>query len=36
MESGNAARDHIDEIRQDRSPGPNKRNVEDLENALNL
>ncbi|KAL6365750.1 hypothetical protein LRP88_00325 [Fusarium phalaenopsidis] len=36
MESGNAAHDHIDEIRQDRSPGPNKRNVEDLENALNL
>ncbi|KAL2674360.1 hypothetical protein Neosp_012811 [[Neocosmospora] mangrovei] len=36
MESGNAARDHIDAISQDRSPGPNKRNVEDLENALHL
>ncbi|RSL52620.1 hypothetical protein CEP51_015025 [Fusarium floridanum] len=36
MESGNAAREHIDAICQDRSPGPNKRNVEDLENALHL
>ncbi|RSM05119.1 hypothetical protein CDV31_009753 [Fusarium ambrosium] len=36
MESGNAAREHIDAICQDRSPGPDKRNVEDLENALHL
>ncbi|RMJ04897.1 hypothetical protein CDV36_014432 [Fusarium kuroshium] len=36
MESSKDARDHIGEISQDRNPGSNKRNVEDLENALRL
>ncbi|KAK7427765.1 hypothetical protein QQZ08_005703 [Neonectria magnoliae] len=36
MGSGNPARDHINEIGKERSPGSNSRNVKDLEKALNL